>query len=483
MSQVAKKDGASYWLRVVLWLGLSLFGWFVPAVDPITPFGMRVASIFIGMMFGWICLDLIYPSFFAIVLLALASGKAAQAYFLGGFGSEIVVMIIILTTFCAFFNKVGLDQVIAQWFIRLKIIQGRPWLFIAAFLFLMYALGFMINIYPTIFLLWPVMYKICDEAGFERGGKFSGYMCFAVTFISGLGMVSKPFEPWSLIGLNALTEFMGEGFSVNYVRYSIYMMIISLLIIVCYLIIGKLLKIDVSPLENYRAEEKHIQLTHEQKIAIGFFSVFLIAMYLPSLLPADWIFTKILNLLGILGIGALLLVGLGVARTKGMKLAEVDKLATEGVPWKITFLMVGNAVIGAALSSEQAGIIAWINTIFGPMVQGLSPIMFYLVLILIYGIVTQFVHNIVLLTIFTPVALNFGTMVGANPVTITFIGLVILSAALATAGASSRSRLVFGNTEWIAPKWAYTLGVGSVVLVMIAYALIGVPLANLMFPM
>lgn len=347
----------------------------------------------------------------------------------------------------------------------------------------MYALGFMINIYPTIFLLWPVMYKICDEAGFERGGKFSSYMCFAVTFISGLGMVSKPFEPWSLIGLNALTEFMGEGFSVNYVRYSIYMMLISLLIIVCYLIIGKLLKIDVSPLENYRAEEKHIQLTHEQKIAIGFFSVFLIAMYLPSLLPADWMFTKILNLLGILGIGALLLVGLGVARTKGMKLAEVDKLATEGVPWKITFLMVGNAVIGAALSSEQAGIIAWINTIFGPMVQGLSPIMFYLVLILIYGIVTQFVHNIVLLTIFTPVALNFGTMVGANPVTITFIGLVILSAALATAGASSRSGLVFGNTEWIAPKWAYTLGVGSVVLVMIAYALIGVPLANLMFPM
>ena len=111
MSQVAKKDGASYWLRVVLWIGLSLFGWFVPAVDPITPFGMRVASIFIGMMFGWICLDLIYPSFFAIVLLALASGKTAQTFFFGGFGSEIVVMIIILTTFCAFFNKVGLDNV------------------------------------------------------------------------------------------------------------------------------------------------------------------------------------------------------------------------------------------------------------------------------------------------------------------------------------------------------------------------------------
>ena len=112
---------------------------------------------------------------------------------------------------------------------------------------LMYVLGFMINIYATIFLLWPVMYKICDEAGFERGGKFSSYMCFAVTFISGLGMVSKPFEPWSLVGLNALTQFMGEGFSMNYVRYTIYMLIISALIMACYLLIGKFLKISTTP--------------------------------------------------------------------------------------------------------------------------------------------------------------------------------------------------------------------------------------------
>ena len=87
-----------------------------------------------------------------------------------------------------------------------------------------------------------------------------------------------------------------------------------------------------------------------------------------------------------------------------------------------------------------------------------------------------------LLAVFTPGALNFGTLVGANPVTITFIGIVMLSTALATAGASSRSGLVFANTEWIAPKWAYFLGIVSVIMVMIAYGLVGVPLANIMFP-
>ena len=205
-------------------------------------------------------------------------------------------------------------------------------------------------------------------------------------------------------------------------------------------------------------------------------------MYLPSLLPDAWAITVLLNQLGVIGGTALLLTFLGVSRLNGQKLCKVDNLSEIGVPWQIIFLMVANAVIGTVFESDEAGIIAWVHAVFGPMVEGLSPFMFYVVLILIYGIATQFVHNVVLLSVFTPVALTFGTLIGANPITITFIGIVILSTALATAGASSRSGLVFANTEWIAPKWAYYLGVMSVILVMIAYAVIGVPLANVMFP-
>ena len=152
------------------------------------------------------------------------------------------------------------------------------------------------------------------------------------------------------------------------------------------------------------------------------------------------------------------------------------------MPWQIVFLMVSNAVIGAEISNADTGLIKGINVVFAPLVQGLSPIMFYIVLILLYGLVTQFVHNVVLLAVFTPVALQFGTLVGANPITVTFIGIVILSTALATAGASSRSGLAFANTEWIAPKWAYFLDILGVVMTMVIYAVVGVPLANVMFP-
>lgn len=482
MSNVAKKDGASYWIRVAIWLILSFAGWLTPAVGPVTDYGMKILFIFVGLMFGWICLDLIYPSFLSVVLVAIASGEPASTFFYAGFSSEIVVVIIVLTTFIAYANKVGLDNYIAQKFLRIRFMQGRPWLFVTVFMLLIYVLGLMVSIYPTIFLLWPVTYKICDEAGFERGGKFSSYMCFAITFICGLGMLSKPFSPWSLVGLNALNTFMGEGFTINYSLYTAYMFIVSMATIAGFLIVGILMRMDLTPLKNYKVSDEKVTLTHDQKIGAVFFIAYFAMLYAPSLLPENWAVTKLLDQMGLLGVGAILLIFLGVARKKGEKLCQVDKLAQNAVPWQIVFLMVSNAVIGAEISNADTGLIKGINVVFAPLVQGLSPIMFYIVLILLYGLVTQFVHNVVLLAVFTPVALQFGTLVGANPITVTFIGIVILSTALATAGASSRSGLVFANTEWIAPKWAYFLGVLGVVMTMVIYAVVGVPLANVMFP-
>jgi len=223
-------------------------------------------------------------------------------------------------------------------------------------------------------------------------------------------------------------------------------------------------------------------LTHDQKIAAGFMITFTVLMYLPSLMPASWLVSKVLTQMGVIGVGAIMLVVLGVWRSNGEKLAEVDKLAAKGIPFAIVFLMVGNCVVAGGLKSPDAGITTWLGTMFGPIVSDLSPFLFYCALVLIYGVATQFVHNVVLLSIFNPIALTFGDLVGANPIITAFIGIVILSAALATAGASSRSGLVYGNTEWIDPKYAYLLGITSVITVMIAFIVVGIPLAMLMFP-
>ncbi len=329
----------------------------------------------------------------------------------------------------------------------------------------------------------PITYAICNEVGYEKRSAFAGYMLFAVTYICGLGMISKPFDAWSLIGLNALTQHV-PGYSVNFMLYTVYMLIVCVVFIVTFLLIGKfVLKIDTEPLKNRKAEATKLDLNYEQKLAIVLMAAFLVIMYASSMLPKDWVLTVALNRLGLIGVSAIFLVIIGVWRHNGQKVADVAELAKIGVPWSIVFLMVGNCVVASGIKSADAGIVKWLATVLGPMVSDLSPILFYVALIVLYGVATQLVHNVVLLSIFNPIALTLGDLVGANPVLTCFIGIVMLSVALATAGASSRSGLVFGNTEWIDPKHAYLLGVSSVVIVMIAYAAIGIPLALIMFPM
>ncbi len=482
MSTAAKKDGVSYWIRIALWLVISFSGWFIPANGIITAYGMKVLGIFVGLMFGWICLDLIFPSFFSIILMSFAAGVSAQELFYKGFAYQICVIIFVLCTFIAYIQHCRLDETLAKWAINLKFLEGKPWLFVSVYMALVFVLGYLVGIYPCIFVMWPITYAICEELGYAKKSAFASFMLFAVTYISGVGMIAKPMEAWCLIGLTALQNF--NGYEINYMIYSIYMLIIAVLTILAFIGIGKIImKIDVEPLKNRKCTGEKLTLNKKQKIGVWMLVAFLLVMYAPSILPKTWGLTQIIKSLGVIGVGAVFCVLLGMWRMDGEKICDVGMLAKNGVPWSIVFLMCANCVVIDGMQAGETGIIAWIAKTCAPMFAGLSPILFYLALIVFYGIITQFVHNVVLLSVFVPITLNFTALMGANPVITTIIGIAVLSCALATAGASSRSGLVFGNTEWIDMKWAYFLGIANVVVFMLIMFAVGVPLGSVMFPM
>lgn len=478
MSNASK---GQYWIKVIIMFCLFFCGWVIPAGNIISPIGMKVLGAFIGVMFGWIALDLVYPSFICMIVLALSGfSKDINTVFSMGIGAELVILVILFGTFSAYMNEVGLSDTIAKWFLSRKITEGRPWLFILLFFMLMYVLGIMVDIYATIFLLWPVCYKMCDDLGYEKRSAVSSYLCFSVAFVSGLGMVATPFNTWCLPAWASLKQ--STGIIVNFSLYTVYMTIVSLLIITIYIAIGKyLLRLDLSKFEKSKYEVGQINYTREQKIATIFVIALFAMMYGPSFMPDNWAITVFLTKLDTIGRVSLLLIGLGIVRTKeGKKLTDVAKMATSGVPWNMVFLLAATQVLGAAVKAPDSGIINWIGAVCSPLMQGLTPMMFYLTLAIIYGISTQFAHNLVLLTMFTPIAIQFGYIVGANPIVVTFIGLNMLSAALATPGASSRSGLVYAN-DYIAPGKAYMLGLLTLLVTFIA-VLVCTPLALIMFP-
>lgn len=124
MSKVAKT-----YFHVVVVLALMIGIGMLPAVDPITPFGMKILGIFVGMLYGWTFCSMIWVSFLGMLMLCLTGAYTMTDFMAISFGSETVMFIMLMFVFTALLEHFGLTKYIANWFISRKFVEGRPWLF------------------------------------------------------------------------------------------------------------------------------------------------------------------------------------------------------------------------------------------------------------------------------------------------------------------------------------------------------------------
>ena len=103
------------WIHTIVMFVLLASGWFLPTVSTITPFGMKVVGIFIGLIYGWMFVGLIWPSLTGMLFLSFAGLGTAKAVFGQGFGSEIVLLIIFFGVFTKWLEDIGLTNTFAQW--------------------------------------------------------------------------------------------------------------------------------------------------------------------------------------------------------------------------------------------------------------------------------------------------------------------------------------------------------------------------------
>ena len=107
-----------------------------PAVDPLTPVGMRVLGILIGMVYFWSTINSIWPSLLGLVMIGFAGmnpdlqGYAAvKDVFLNSFGLETVVFVMLAMILFASIEYVGCTKYIVRFFLSIKALNGRPYVF------------------------------------------------------------------------------------------------------------------------------------------------------------------------------------------------------------------------------------------------------------------------------------------------------------------------------------------------------------------
>lgn len=448
-----------------------------PFGGDITPLGMDVLAIFLGLLYGWIFLGFFWTSCFGFLALGMTDYTTIMGALTEGFSSSITLQVLVLFILVAYLIDSGFVELVTGWFLTRKISEGRPFLLIFLILFgcgvvNMLGLGF-----GGVFFVWAILYEIFHILGYKKGDMLVTFMIYGAAICCALANAVFPFSPLPVIFKSWL---MPLGYAIHDIRWLSWQFLFVLLYIVAYVLIGKfVLRLDMQPFIDHQQEVAQVyqskKATLHQKIACGIVLLFLIITLLPSFLPKTMALQGYLAQYGLVGATFVVVVVTSVIRVDGQPLTDWSHNAAHGINWDLILMFAVTTPIANALESPDAGILSTIFAIVLPSIQGMTPFVFTMCVLLIYLLLTQFVHNMVVIFALTPTILAIAASLNANVVFLAAAICIVSQTAFLTPGASPHAAAVHGNTAWVDVKQAYIVGIvaiiTSVVSVLILYPL------------
>ena len=90
------------YINYVITFFLMFFVRFLPPVGGLSPVGMKVIGVWIGVLYGWGTLSISWPSVLGVVALGLTGYKHIDDLLMEAFGSQTMVMIMAMLLLAAF---------------------------------------------------------------------------------------------------------------------------------------------------------------------------------------------------------------------------------------------------------------------------------------------------------------------------------------------------------------------------------------------
>lgn len=468
---------------------------FIPegVLPNVTPVGLQVMGVFIGTIYLWSTIDPLTSSAYSIVMLALTDFAPAAAVLQTCFGNPTVVQLFFLMIYMAGLTDRRLTIYIARWLMTRKMVEGRPWVFTFIMLFGSFLISAFINAFTPIMLFWPVLYGVFEEVGFKKTDKYPKLMLIGIVVAALIGF---PVPPYMSNGLALLGSYRAllpnfpvleamEGVMVSNASYWIGCFTMGILLLLVVVAVMKFIfRPDVSPLKNITIEMLNRNplppMTLAQKIYGYSLAVFIFIMLMPTLLPNLPVLSFLNKNSFAISVGIVCAMVL-LRDADGSPVLRFGSTMGQHFAWPTYFLCTAAILIGGVLTNEATGITAFLNTVLGPMFNGMSGLVFTFALLLIATILTNICNSLVIGMILQPVVLTFCAASGVNPAPIiTLLTFTVLLSAACTPAASPFAAMLFGNKEWLSNGDVYKYATTIVVAEFIVIMVIGVPFINIL---
>lgn len=468
------------WIHFTIMITLMIGIGFLPPFGQVTDMGMKILGVFIGTLYGWLTIDFIIASMLGLMFLGLSGYTTIIGALCAGFSDSTVVMMTMSFFLVAFLNYVDLTGALAGWFLTRKFSEGKPWAIIAIIFIAAFLIG-AINSFASMLLLWSVMYKVADKVGYQKRSLAMAYILCGIVFFAGNGGYLFPFHGGSIMFSGTVKETTGI---ISNFQWYFAVVWSHIAFLIFYLVLGKfVLRIDTAPLRRKDVfdELKGIKWTMQQKWGLYANIFVFVFLTIPDFLPAGALKTTWSNF-GIAGATIIVLAAGYLISVEGKRLLPNPAQACkDGMMWDIFFMIAATMPIGAALRSDEAGIIATIVPAIMNTIGDMHWIVFTIICAIVLGLLTQVSHNLIIAMVIFPTFAAICYQMGGDPTLWFFVNFWAIMAAYVTPAGSGYSAVLHGNSEWLSQKQAYGLGFSTLVVSWLGSFLLLIPIWLLIF--
>lgn len=406
--------------------------WFLPAVEPITEVGKQIIGIFVGLI-----------------------------------------------------EQYGVNDYIIRYILTRKIINGRPWIFTFVFLFTALLLSILCSPFATLFLFWALIYKLAEDLGYEKGDTYIGLLLFGVALCAALSAPVLPFKAW-ILQISGIWQGLSGSIPFSYGQHlGIIVPLVLLMLVVYILLMRFFFRANVEKISMIDAEYVNKNplpaMTRLQKGLLIFIPVFILVLFLPSVLSSSWEITNILNKLGVPGLSMVAFVVFCIVRIEGRSIVNLKYLAGEKISWDLPVLLACVMAVSTALTDDMTGVKPFLHAFLNPVFGGMQPFLLYIVVAAVCVILTNLANNgVVALLLLSTVYI---TLSDTNISNIGFFvsTLACLSqVAFLIPGSSLYGALLHGN-EWLSTGFVYKLAVIVAAVALLLFVVVGWPLSLVVY--
>lgn len=467
-----------YFVHIVVFFGITFCFGRIEPIEPLTLFGMNTIGVFLGVIYAWIFIDIIWPSMIGLLALMLLDVIPTQVLLNKGFGSPTVIMMMFIFVFSATLDKHGLSKFISLWFISRKCVAHSPWVLTFVILLAIAILGGLTSATPAAIIGWSLLYGIFNICGYSKKEGYPVMMMIGAVYAAQLGMSLIPFKSLPLVSISAYETL--SGVSIDYAIYMLISFVSCLLCLLFFIFLGKyMFRPDLSKLENIdinsliKKEDMH--LNGIQRILLFFLAALILFMMAPSFLPQHLVISIFFEKIGNTGICILLVAVLCAIRIEGKTVLPFKAMVHDGVAWPLIFILAFTLPLAGPLADPKSGITAFMLDILSPLFGASSGMLFVASMGVVAVIMTQFINNTALAIALMPVAYSYCSTNSINPVFPVILITISCCLAFLTPAASSTAAMLHGN-DWVDTKhiWkiaplliVFSIAISTIVVVVI----------------